>query len=183
MNRIVLLSITVLAAVCLVPAGTSSALEKTIGKLTVTSSAFKDGGMIPRKYTADGANVSPPLAISGIPTAAKSLAIICDDPDAPRGTFVHWVLFNWPSGSKSIPENVPTKERLPNGAIQGKNDFGKIGYGGPAPPYGVHRYYFKAYALDKMLDLKPGITKRQLEDAMKGHILAQGHIMGRYGRK
>ncbi len=183
MGRFVSLLIALLAALSIIWSSTSCAIQKPMGKLTVTSSAFKNGEMIPSKYTADGANVSPPLTISDIPAAAKSVALVCEDPDAPRGTFVHWVLFNWPPSSKSIPENIPAKERLPNGAVQGKNDFGKLGYDGPAPPSGVHRYYFRVYALDKKLDLKPGITKQQLEGAMRSRILAKGELMGRYGRR
>lgn len=151
--------------------------------LTVTSPAFKEGGMIPAAYTADGADVSPPLQFDGVPTNAKSIALICDDPDAPRGTWVHWVLFNWPTDQKSIPENVPRQQTLTNGAKQGTNDFGNTGYGGPAPPSGTHRYFFKVYALDKALDLKPGARKADLLAAINGHILAQGQIMGRYSRK
>lgn len=175
-----LIILTIIGALSL---GSGLAVQKAVAKLKVTSTAFKDGGMIPPKYTADGANVSPPLTIKGIPSNAKSLALICDDPDAPRGTFVHWVIYNWPAKTGTLPENIPPKPKLANGALQGKNDFGNIGYGGPAPPSGTHRYYFKAYALDVMLDLKPGATKSQLEDAMKGHILARGQLMGRYSRK
>jgi len=150
--------------------------------ITVTSTAFQEGGMIPAKYTADGANVSPPLAWTGIPEGTKSLALINDDPDAPVGTWVHWVLYNLPPDTKLLAENVPSNATLPNGARHGTNDFRKLGYGGPAPPSGTHRYYFKVYALDAMLDLAPGATKKQLEKAMAGHILGQGQLMGKYKR-
>src|SRR6266540_1402431 len=124
---------------------------------SLTSTAFTDGAAIPVKYTCDGADVSPPLAWSGAPAGTKSFALICDDPDAPRGTWVHWVLFNLPAQEKELAEGTPTSARLPNSARQGKNDFGNIGYGGPAPPKGKpHRYFFKLYALDQTLDLPEG---------------------------
>lgn len=151
--------------------------------IKVTSTAFQEGTTMPTKYTGDGNDVSPPLAWSGIPDGAKSIALICDDPDAPVGTWVHWVLYNLPPNTAELAENVPRQDTLPNGARQGRNDFGKIGYGGPAPPPGpAHRYYFKIYALDAVLDLKPGDTKTQLVKAMEGHILAQGQLMGKYQR-
>ena len=146
----------------------------------VTSTAFEEGGMIPAKYTCDGQDISPPLEFSFVPDSAKSLALICDDPDAPVGTWVHWVLFNLPAEIKELPENVPPNEKLSNGAIQGANDFRKIGYGGPCPPGGTHRYYFKLYALNTELNLDPGITKKELLEAMEGHILAKGQLVGKY---
>ncbi|MFA5143884.1 MAG: YbhB/YbcL family Raf kinase inhibitor-like protein [Candidatus Omnitrophota bacterium] len=152
-------------------------------KLSVTSSAFKDEEAIPGKYTCDGKDVSPPLAWSDIPPGTRSVALICDDPDAPRGTWVHWVIFNMPPQSKGLVENVPGEEVLADGSVQGVNDSRQIGYGGPCPPSGVHRYYFKVYALDTMISLAPGATKKDLEGAMAGHILADGQIMGRYSRK
>ncbi|MGC8863059.1 MAG: YbhB/YbcL family Raf kinase inhibitor-like protein [Armatimonadota bacterium] len=152
-------------------------------KMTITSTAFVNGGMIPPKYTADGANVSPPLAFSGVPAGTKTLALICDDPDAPHRTWVHWVLFNLPARVTRLPENVPPLPKLPSGALQGRNDFGKIGYGGPAPPSGTHRYFFKVYAVDTVLSLEPGATKDRLLKAMDGHILAQGELVGRYSRR
>ncbi|MBN1816425.1 MAG: YbhB/YbcL family Raf kinase inhibitor-like protein [Sedimentisphaerales bacterium] len=152
-------------------------------EIKVNSSAFRDGEMIPAKYTADGQDISPPLEWTDLPQGTASIAVINDDPDAPMGTWVHWVLYNLPPEVKSLPENMPPKERLSSGALQGTTDFGRIGYGGPAPPRGVHRYYFKVYALDCMLDLPAGETKDQLERAMKGHILAQGQLMGKYARR
>jgi len=149
----------------------------------VTSTAFQEGGMIPAKHTCDGPNVSPPLAWSGIPETAKSVALISDDPDAPAGTWVHWVLYNLPPATKDLPENVPPSDTLSSGARQGKNDFRKFGYGGPCPPSGTHRYYFKIYALDTMLNLAAGATKAQVLKAMEGHILAQGQLMGKYKRQ
>jgi Raf kinase inhibitor-like YbhB/YbcL family protein len=151
--------------------------------LELTSTAFRPGETIPKQYTGDGADRSPPLRWSEPPSETKSLALICDDPDAPRGTWVHWVLFNLPAQLRELQEGVPTTEILGNGARQGKNDFGNIGYGGPAPPKGKpHRYSFKLYALDADVDLTPGATKGQLTNAMKGHILAEGQLVGNYGR-
>jgi Raf kinase inhibitor-like YbhB/YbcL family protein len=147
----------------------------------LTSTAFAEGAAIPRKYTGDGDDVSPPLKWQQAPQGTKSFALICDDPDAPRGTWVHWVIFNLPADKSELPEGVPAKGT--EGAAQGKNDFGNIGYGGPAPPPGKpHRYFFKIYALDTMLSLKEGATKQQLEKVMEGHTLAQGQLMGKYGR-
>ncbi|MFQ5866233.1 MAG: YbhB/YbcL family Raf kinase inhibitor-like protein [bacterium] len=151
--------------------------------IKLTSTAFEEGGMIPKKYTCDGKDVSPPLAWSSVPTGIKSFALICDDPDAPMGTWVHWVMFNLPADSTKLTENIPLDKILPNGAKQGTNDFRKIGYGGPCPPSGTHRYYFKIYALDTELELEAGITKAQLLKAMKGHILAEGQLMGKYKRE
>jgi hypothetical protein len=140
--------------------------------LKIYSSAFEDGGMIPSKYTCDGADISPPLAWSGLPEGTKSIAIINDDPDAPMGTWVHWVIYNIPPTAQGLAEDIKRVEKLPDGTLQGKNSWGRIGYGGPCPPGGTHRYFFKIYALDKMLNLKPGATKEELLTAMKGHILA-----------
>ena len=158
-------------------------LEESAMSIEVTSTAFQQGTTIPKQYTGDGADQSPPLRWSEPPSGTKSIALICDDPDAPRGTWVHWVLFNLPTQTRELEEGVPTTATLPSGAKQGKNDFGNIGYGGPAPPKGkAHRYFFKLYALGVDVDLAPGATKAQLEDAMKGHILAEGQLMGTYKR-
>ncbi len=151
--------------------------------IQVTSTAFAQGELIPPDYTADGPNISPPLQWQGVGEAAVSIALINDDPDAPVGTWVHWVLYNLPGDATSLPENIPPDETLDNGGVHGTTDFGRIGYGGPAPPSGTHRYYFKRYALDCMLDLAPGATKAQVEEAMKGHILAEGELMGKYKRR
>lgn len=150
--------------------------------ITITSTAFIDGGMIPSDCTCDGKNISPPLAWVGVPEGTKSLAIICDDPDAPVGTWVHWVLFNIPATVSELLQNMPPDEVLENGARHGINDFRKFGYGGPCPPGGTHRYYFKLYALDIELTQKAGLTKAELLKAMKDHILAEGQLMGRYKR-
>jgi len=151
--------------------------------LELTSTAFRSGATIPQQYTGDGADRSPPLAWSEPPSGTVSLALICDDPDAPGGTWVHWVLFNMPSKTRELVEGVPTAETLDDGTMQGMTDFGSVGYGGPAPPKGKpHRYFFKVYALDVALDLSAGATKAQLVGAMKGHILAEGQLVGIYGR-
>lgn len=152
--------------------------------MQVSSTAFQRGGLIPEQYTADGRNMSPPLTWSGAPENTQSFALICDDPDAPRGIWVHWVIFNIPGTTTRLGESVPIQKELSTGARQGTNDFRRIGYGGPAPPPGKpHRYFFKLYALDTMLDLREGSNKQQLLDAMKGHTLAECNYMGRYERE
>jgi len=151
--------------------------------IQVTSSAFADGGSIPSKYTCDGADVSPPLKWNSVPDTTKSIALIADDPDAPRGTWVHWVVYDLPASLRELPEKVPAEKILGNGGRQGMTDFKKIGYGGPCPPSGTHRYYFKIYALDRMLEIAPGATKAQLLKAMEGHVLAEGQLMGKYTKR
>jgi hypothetical protein len=151
--------------------------------LKLTSTAFQADGAIPKKFTCDGPDVSPALAWSDAPAGTQSFALIMDDPDAPVGTWVHWVLYDLPAGAHELAEGLAKQEELPGGARQGRNDFRRIGYGGPCPPSGpAHRYFFKLYALDGKLGLKAGATKADVEKAMKGHILAQGALMGRYGR-
>jgi len=144
----------------------------------IWSPQFADMGMMQAKYTADGENVNPPLSIEGVPPTAKSLALVMDDPDAPGGTWVHWVVFNIPPGTKEIGENS-----VPAGATVGRNSWGKNEYGGPAPPSGVHRYVFKLYALDTTLHLEPTATKADLEKAMEGHIVAETSFTGKYTRE
>lgn len=150
--------------------------------LELTSASFEDGGMIPRRHTCDGTDVSPALAWSRVPDGTVALALICDDPDAPMGTWVHWVLYDLPPDVTGLPEAAPTQEILDNGGKQGRNDSRNIGYGGPCPPSGTHRYHFKLYALDREVGLKPGAAKKQLLQAMQGHILAEAQLMGRYKR-
>jgi Raf kinase inhibitor-like YbhB/YbcL family protein len=151
--------------------------------LQLKSPDFSSGGAIPKQFTCDEADISPALAWSDPPEATQSFALIADDPDAPVGTWVHWVLFDLPANVRSLAANVPRQEQLPDGSRQGRNDFGKIGYGGPCPPPGKpHRYFFKLYALDTKVNLKSGATKKDVERAMQGHILVQGEWMGRYGR-
>lgn len=150
--------------------------------LTITSSAFRDGAEIPARYTCDGSNVSPPLSWSGAPPGTRSFALIVDDPDAPdphapRTVWVHWVVYNLPAEVTALPENVAP---LPHGAAAGVNDFRKTTYGGPCPPVGRHRYFFKLYALDTMLPAGGRTTKATLERDMAGHVLAQAQLMGTY---
>jgi Raf kinase inhibitor-like YbhB/YbcL family protein len=147
------------------------------------SSAFSAGADIPKKHTCDGADVSPALSWGEPPEKTDSYALIGDDPDAPAGTWVHWVLYNLPGTARELPENVAKQETLESGALQGKNDFRRIGYGGPCPPAGpAHRYYFRLYALDASLNLKAGATKAEVEKAIKGHVVGQAELMGRYKR-
>lgn len=160
----------------------STAKGDTAMEVKVTSTAFKEGELIPKKYTCDGENISPAIAWTGVPADTKCFALICDDPDAPRGIWVHWVLFNIPADVKGLSESVPRKSTLGNGARQGMNDSHELGYDGPCPPGGTHRYYFKVYALDSVLMLESGATKAQLLKAMEGHILGEGQLMGRYKR-
>ncbi len=152
--------------------------------LPITSTAFAEGQPIPQKYTGESEDVSPPLTWTNAPSNTKSFALIADDPDAPMGTWVHWVLYDLPADAKGLPENVAKTPTLAGGAKQGITDFRRVGYGGPMPPPGKpHRYLFKLYALDTMLNLKPGATKQDVETAMRGHILAEGQLMGTYQRK
>jgi len=154
--------------------------------LILTSGAFAAGGAIPAKYTCDGADVSPRLAWSGAPAGTAAFALIADDPDAPAGTWVHWVLFNLPGNLTALPEDVAKTDQLAGlgGALQGRNDFRRIGYGGPCPPAGrPHRYFFKLYALDAALPLKAGATKQDVERAMRGHVLGEASLMGSYTRR
>ena len=150
-------------------------------EMKVTSKAFQDGGMIPKQYTCDGANISPPIAWDSVPEKTKSIALIADDPDAPGKTWIHWVAFNIPASAHEIPENVPAQENISGGGKQGTNDFKKVGYGAPCPPSGsAHRYYFKLFALDTELTQDSSATKDQLLKAMDGHVLGDGQLMGKY---
>lgn len=161
--------------------------QGTVGDIEVTSKAFEDGEPIPARHTGDGEDVSPPLTFGGVPEGTESLVLICDDPDAPRPEpWVHWMIWNVPADRDGLPENVPkrgTVDRL-GGARQGSNDFGKAGYGGPAPPkgHGTHRYRFTLYALSETLDLDAGANRDQLEDATKGKVLDSGRLVGTYER-
>lgn len=152
-------------------------------EIKITSSAFGNGESIPVRYTCDGENISPPLKWSNLPQGTKSFAIINDDPDAPMGTWVHWVIYNIPANVTELDERIPPLQKLANGALQGKNSWGKIGYGGPCPPGGTHRYFFKIYALDKILDIGAGASKEEVLNAIKGHILAEGQLYGKYSRQ
>ncbi|MGA9883900.1 MAG: YbhB/YbcL family Raf kinase inhibitor-like protein [Candidatus Acidiferrales bacterium] len=150
--------------------------------LQLTSTAFHDGQPIPKRNTCDGEDASPDLAWSGVPDETKSLALIVDDPDAPGKVWVHWVIYDLPADARGLPEGVPQDRELRDGSRQGKNDFGKIGYGGPCPPRGpAHRYFFKLYALREKTGLKPGASKDELERAIKGRVLAQATLTGKFG--
>ena len=152
--------------------------------LQLTSTAFQEGQPIPPVYTADGLNKSPPLKWNEPPGGTKALALVCEDPDAPKGTFTHWVAFNIPPESREVGEDMPKEQKLANGAVQGKNDMGQIGYTGPAPPRGKpHHYQFELFALDTSLGLQPGISAKDLKAAISGHVLAEGRLTGTYGRK
>ena len=146
--------------------------------ISITSPSFQSGGDIPTKFTCNGTNVSPELQISSVPNEAKSLVLIVDDPDAPRGLFTHWIVWNIDPKTTRMAENS-----APTAGVQGINDFGKRNYGGPCPPSGTHRYFFKIFALDTKLELKPGARRAELDAAMRGHTLAQGELMGRYSHK
>ncbi len=151
-------------------------------ELDIKSSAFGEGELIPEKYTCDGEDVSPPLSWTQPAKGTKSIVLICDDPDAPMGTWVHWVLFGLSPDTMELPEGIPNGKEVLGGAKHGLNDFRKHGYGGPCPPGGTHRYFFKLYAVDTQVDLNAGATKNEVLDAIKDHILAEGQLMGRYSR-
>jgi len=150
--------------------------------LTISSSAFANGGMIPSQYTCDGANISPPVQWSGLRAAAKTFAIVVDDPDAPAKTWVHWVVYDLPANTTQLTENIGQGKTLGSGGKQGTSDFKKIGYGGPCPPGGTHRYFFKLYAVDIETSLPPGATKDELLKAIEGHVVGQGELVGKYKR-
>lgn len=171
-----------LMGLLLAAGATALATPKT--NMQLTSTVFKEGQPIPAKYTCDGKDVSPSLQWTNAPANTRSLALIADDPDAPGGTWVHWVLYDLPSTTTELAENTPKSQHLPGGAKQGLNDFRRLGYGGPCPPPGKpHRYFFKLYALDTLLDLKPGATKAEVERALENHVLARAQLMGTYQRK
>lgn len=150
--------------------------------LSLTSNAFASGQNIPSKYSCVGREISPDLAWTGAPAATKSFALIVDDPDAPMGTWVHWLVYNIPATTHNLPEAVSAGAQLRDGGLQGKNSSGKLGYNGPCPPSGTHRYFFKLYALDTVLNLSSGASKDQLLKAMDGHILAQGELAGTFSK-
>jgi Raf kinase inhibitor-like YbhB/YbcL family protein len=167
--------------------GPSPAVSPQTGGQTVsfelTSPAFAAGESIPRKYTCDGEDISPPLQWSDPPQGTRSFALIADDPDAPVGTWVHWVLYNLPVEARTLSEAVPSDADLPDGSRNGQNGWRRLGYGGPCPPSGTHRYFFKLYALDTVLDLAAGANDKHLLGAMEGHLLAQAELMGVYTRQ
>jgi Raf kinase inhibitor-like YbhB/YbcL family protein len=169
---------SIMAGAFAIAVGAVAAFAAGASKMKISSSAFQEGGGIPSKFTCDGSDKSPSLRIEQIPGEAKSLALIADDPDAPSGLFTHWIAWNIDPKTSEIAEGS-----VSSGAVQGQNDFGKSGYGGPCPPSGTHRYFFKIFALDRQLDLPAGTKRAQLDAAMKGHVIAQGQLMGRYSRK
>jgi Raf kinase inhibitor-like YbhB/YbcL family protein len=172
-----------MALLATLPSAASAQSKAPVSKLELTSSAFTNSGTIPRQHTCDGGDRSPALSWNDSPQGTRSFALIMDDPDAPMGTFVHWVVYNLPASARQLPEGVPSDEALSGGGLQGVNDFPRTGYGGPCPPPGrPHRYFFKLYALETTLSLKAGAPKKDVEELMKGHILAEGTLMGRYGR-
>ncbi|HEY47433.1 MAG TPA: YbhB/YbcL family Raf kinase inhibitor-like protein [Anaerolineae bacterium] len=148
----------------------------------LSSTSFTEGDPIPQRYSCDGEDISPPMQWTDPPEDTVSFALIVDDPDAPVGTWVHWVLYNLPADTRSLTEAFPSDADLPDGSKNGENSWGRLGYGGPCPPGGTHRYFFKLYALDLMLDIAAGATKDQLLQAMEGHILAESDLMGTYTR-
>lgn len=150
--------------------------------MEITSTAFDEGKPIPTQYTCDGEDLSPPLSWDGAPEGTKSFALIADDPDAPVGTWVHWVLYNIPADKTSLLADIADSKKLNDGSMHGVNDFKRFGYGGPCPPGGTHRYFFKLYALDTMVDLAPGATKKELLKEMEGKVLAETQLMGTYSR-
>jgi Raf kinase inhibitor-like YbhB/YbcL family protein len=149
----------------------------------LTSPVFAPGESIPTRYTCDGDDISPPLEWTDPPAGTQSLALICDDPDAPVGTWVHWVLYNLPPDARSLSEAVPSDAELPGGGLHGENSWRRLGYGGPCPPSGTHRYFFKLYALGMVLGLDAGADKKQVLQAMEGYVLAQAELMGVYSRQ
>jgi len=172
--------------------------EAPVAQLTLSSPSFRNAQPIPAKYSCEGENASPALNWEGVPAGTKSFALICDDPDAPGGSWVHWVIYDIPSNTASLPENIQKRDAIEAvgsmsgrdkakrpGAKQGVNDFGKVGYGGPCPPrrHGAHHYHFRLYALDAELNLAPRVTRKQLEAAMKGHIIAEGELVGTFVRE
>jgi|SRR5277367_4872684 len=178
-----LLSITLMFSAVNLVLAESAGKRRSSMSIELSSSAFSSGDRIPKEFTADGKNQSPPLKWSTVPAGTKSLALICDDPDAPMGTWVHWVLYDLPANAQQLDQGVPTQNTIANGAKQGTNSFHKIGYVGPSPPPGKpHRYFFKLFALDNTLNLDSGADVKKLESAMNGHVLGQGQLMGQYAR-
>jgi Raf kinase inhibitor-like YbhB/YbcL family protein len=149
----------------------------------LSSTAFEQGQTIPKVYTGEGADRSPPLTWTDPPAKTKGLALLCEDPDAPRGTFIHWIVFNLPAESRELSEDIQHQDGFPDGTLQGTTSFGKVGYGGPMPPPGSpHRYYFRLFALDRMLGLPAGVKSEQVYASMQGHILGKAELMGTYAR-
>ncbi|MFH1783097.1 MAG: YbhB/YbcL family Raf kinase inhibitor-like protein [Candidatus Omnitrophota bacterium] len=174
-TKSVIISILILISIFLISSFCLADINEGSGTMNIKSPDFDHNGLIPKRYTGQGEDINPALLIDGIPSNAKSLALIVDDPDTPMGTWVHWVVFNIPIIAEIRENTIPGK--------QGINDFGKKNYGGPMPPSGTHRYFFKIYALDIMLDLEEGISKSALEKAMEGHVIATAELVGRYKKQ
>ncbi len=179
--------ILVASVACSTPSSPASTETPTsqpqTSEFSLTSSAFRSGEAIPAQYTCDGQSVSPALSWSGVPQNTRAFALVVDDPDAPSGTFTHWVAFNIPADARGLPENVAKTDRMDNGGIQGRNSSGRLGFTGPCPPPGnPHHYHFMLYALDAPLNLQPGATKQDVLKAAEGHILAQAELVGTYHR-
>jgi len=162
--------------------GEEVAVTKEKRTLHLTSTAFDNGSVIPAVYSCKGKNLSPPLTFGGVPKEAKGLVLVMDDPDAPLRTWVHWVVYDLPPTTTDLKEAVASLEKLNSGGTHGQNSWKKLGYGGPCPPSGTHRYFFKLYALDTLLALPPGATKEQVTKAMEGHILAGGELVGLFSK-
>jgi Raf kinase inhibitor-like YbhB/YbcL family protein len=169
---------TIITVGCAIAAAAALAFGAGGAKMKISSPAFQEGGTIPEKFSKNGQNLNPGLRIEGAPAEAKSLALIVDDPDAPVGLFTHWLVWNIDPTTTDIAEGG-----VPKGGVQGTNDFPGQRYDGPQPPSGTHRYYFKIFALDRMLDLKPGAKRKEIDVAIKSHVIAQGQLMGRYSKK
>ena len=180
-KKVLMLTIAALAIISC-RSNDKKAESSTNLNITVSSDAFQEGEMIPKKYTCDGEDVSPSVSWTGLPAETKSVVLVCDDPDAPGDTWVHWILYNLPPNSGGLPEGVPPAEMLDGGGNHGINSWNRYGYGGPCPPSGVHRYFFKIYALDTVLDIDARATEKNVLQAMEGHILIQGQLMGKYSR-
>ncbi|MCZ7540201.1 MAG: YbhB/YbcL family Raf kinase inhibitor-like protein [Anaerolineae bacterium] len=178
------LALTVLVAACsgVEKAGQTPPATEEVPAMTLelTSAAFSEGQPIPARYTCTGEDISPPLAWRGAPPGTQSFALIMDDPDAPGRTWVHWVVLNLPADAAALPAAIRSDDDLPGEAAHGQNSWRRSDYGGPCPPSGTHRYFFKLYALDTTLDLAPGATRQQVLDALAGHVLAEGQVMGTY---
>jgi Raf kinase inhibitor-like YbhB/YbcL family protein len=181
MRRATLCVLLCVLTACAAPAAPRDQVEEALMTLSITSSAFAQGEKIPAVYSCDGKGISPPLAWTGAPAGTKSFGLIMDDPDAPMGTFVHWVIYNLPGSTSGLPEAVAKDAALADGTRQGPNSMRRPGYIPPCPPGGTHRYYFKLYALDTVLDLESA-AKDELLKAMQGHILAEGELMCTFSR-
>lgn len=184
-TALIFLALTLFLAVACGGNGAEEAASVDVAPASIelSSSAFAEGESIPVQYTCDGDNVSPPLQWQNVPEGSTSLALIADDPDAPVGTFAHWVAYNLPPETAELPEDIPSGDTMAGGGRQGQNGRDQAGYTGPCPPSGTHRYFFKLYALDTELDLEAGASKEELLEAMEGHVLARGELMGRYQRQ